>query len=194
MGGREVWQPLLVYFTLVLGYQAIQGGMITYLPQYYESRGSDLEYAGSITSIFLLFSAIGSLAGGYLSDHLPRRLLLIGSMLVIAPLGYFVLRIDGILLGVLAALLGLATNVSHPILLLMGQEVLPGGQSQAGGAAFAVTFLTRGAMTPFVGVLADSVGLLTTLTLVAIIPTVIALIVFLLPSRMPSRTLYQTNH
>jgi FSR family fosmidomycin resistance protein-like MFS transporter len=189
MGGFQVWQPLLVYFTLVLGYQAIQGGMITYLPQYLESSGRSLEQAGSITSIFLLFSAIGSLSGGYLSDYLPRRLLLIGAMLVIAPIGFFLLRADGLLLGILAALLGLATNVSHPILLLMGQDVLPGGQSQAGGAAFAVTFLTRGAMSPFVGAIADSIGLLTTLTLVAIVPTLVALIVFVLPSPM----LYQTD-
>jgi FSR family fosmidomycin resistance protein-like MFS transporter len=106
-------------------------------------------------------------------------------MLLIAPLSFLVLRAEGLLLGVLSILLGLMSNISFPILLIIGQEVMPGGRSGSGGYAFGLTFLGRTASIPMIGWLADSFGLLETLTIVGILPLIVVGLFWLLP-REPS--------
>ena len=182
-GGKKALLPVFAYVMLILAMQAIYGGFATYLPQFYQARDISLETAGIFTSIFLLFAAIGSLIGGTLSDYFPRRQVAAVSMIVIAPLSYIMLRTDGVTLGILSMVLGLATNISLPILLIIGQEVLPGGKSAASGYAFGITFLTRAISSPIIGDLADNTSLLNALTVVGVLPLFSAVLLLLLPAR-----------
>jgi len=181
MGGRTVWFPIMAYILIMFGYQAFQTSFSVYLPQFYVEQGNSLSYAGLFSFLLLLFAAVGSFAGGVLSDLLPRRQLAIGSMLLVAPLSYLVLRTSGELLIGVSIVLGLLTNVALPILLLIGQEVLPGGKSAASGYAFGLTFLTRAIAAPILGAVADEISLLTTMTIAGFLPLSITMLFFLLP-------------
>lgn len=182
-GGRAVWIPILIFISVVAANQAHQGGFSTYLPQYYEAQGNTLGYAGTFTAIYLLFAAIGSFFGGMLSDHLPREWLAAGALALLAPLSYVILRADGIPLILASVVLGLCSNIPLPILLIIGQEVLPGGRSGASAYSFGLTFLTRAVATPIIGVIADATTLKDTLTWLGLLPLALAFLVFLLPRR-----------
>lgn len=175
--------PIFAFVMITLMLQTYQGSFATYLPQYFESEGYDLRFAGQVTSLYLLFAAIGSFVGGSLSDHLPRRTLAIGASVALAPLTYFLLRTDDLSLVMVSILAGLCTNMSLPIMLLIGQEILPGGKNQAGGYAFGLTFLTRTVGVSLTGPVADVLGLLETLTLVGFLPLVVMVLFVFLPSR-----------
>lgn len=190
---RRLLIPIGAFILITLMLQTYQGSFATYLPQYFESEGYDLSYAGQVTSLYLFFAAIGSFVGGTLSDHLPRRSLAIGASLALAPLTYALLRTDGISLTVLSIILGLCTNLSLPIMLLIGQEILPGGKSQAGGYAFGLTFLTRTIGVSLTGPIADSLGLLDTLTLVGFLPLLVIVLFVFLPANPPEVAHVTTN-
>jgi FSR family fosmidomycin resistance protein-like MFS transporter len=181
LGGYRSWLPIVALAVLVISVQTYYFGFTTYLPQYYEAQGNSLSYAGGFSSLFLFFAAIGSFVGGALSDNFPRRMVAVISMLLIAPLSFLTLRAGGPLLALLSILLGLTTNISFPILLLIGQEVMPGGRNSAGGYSFGLAFLARTASIPMVGWLADSIGLLETLTTIGILPVVVVGLFWLLP-------------
>jgi len=180
---REVWLPILAFIGLVFANQTFQGGLSTYLPQFYEDQGNSLAYAGNLSGLLFFFAAMGSFVGGVLSDYIPRRSLAMVSMMLLAPLTFLTLRAVGAPLVALSVILGLMTNISLPILLLIGQEVLPGGKTGAGGYAFGLTFLARGLMTPIVGALGDVLGLLSALTVVGVVPLIAALLFLFLPAQ-----------
>jgi len=182
LGGYRSWLPIVALAILVISLQTYFIGFTTYLPQYYESQGNSLSYAGGFSSLYLFFAAVGSFVGGSLSDRFPRRMVAVLSMLMIAPLSFFTLRAGGwAILTMLSMLLELATNISFPILLLIGQEVMPGGRSGAGGYSFGLAFLARTASIPLVGLVADNVGLLETLTGIGILPVIVVGLFWLLP-------------
>lgn len=182
MNGKRLL-PIFAFVMITLMLQTYQGSFATYLPQYFESEGYDLRFAGQVTSLYLFFAAIGSFVGGSLSDHLPRRTLAIGASVALAPLTYFLLRTDDLSLLAVSILAGLCTNMSLPIMLLIGQEILPGGKNQAGGYAFGLTFLTRTVGVSLTGPAADALGLLDTLTLVGFLPLAVIVLFVFLPSR-----------
>ena len=188
LGGRRLLLPIAAYIIVVAVYQLFQGGFSTYLPQFYEEQGNSLTYAGQFSGLYLFFGAVGSFAGGMLVDRFSRRWVAITSFLLIAPFSFLILRSGGgIGLGALSIILGLLSNLSLPILLLIGQEVLPGGKSGAGGFTFGLTFLTRGIMTTLVGVIADNIGLLETLTLIGVLPILAIALFFVLPDHAPPK-------
>ncbi|NJL95213.1 MAG: MFS transporter [Anaerolineae bacterium] len=83
---------------------------------------------------------------------------------------------------IVSVLLGLAINISLPIILLIGQEVLPGGASGASGYAFGLTFFAGGIANLAIGPLADAIGLQEALTAVGALPLVAALAFLGLPA------------
>ncbi len=175
--------PIAAFVMITLMLQTYQSSIATYLPQYFKSEGYDLRFAGQVTSLYLFFAAIGSFVGGSLSDHLPRRTLAIGTSVALAPLTYFLLRTDDLSLVMVSILAGLCTNMSLPIMLLIGQEILPGGKNQAGGYAFGLTFLARTVGVSLTGPVADALSLRDTLTLVGFLPLAVIILFVFLPSR-----------
>lgn len=175
--------PIIAFLLITLMLQTYQGGLSTYLPQFFESEGYNLNFAGQVTSLYLLFAAVGSFVGGSLSDVLPRRTVAIGASIALAPLTYLMLRTDDIPLVIISIVAGLCTNMSLPIMLLIGQEILPGGKNQAGGYAFGLTFLTRTIGVSVTGPIADALGLLETLSLVGFLPLMVIVLFVFLPAR-----------
>lgn len=180
---HRTWLPLIAFVLISLTREVVRAGYATFLPQYYEASGNSLEYAGTITALFLFFAAMGGLVGGMLSDRLPRRGLAVMSLMVIAPLSFLLLRSEGIALVIMSILLGLAINISLPIMLIIGQEIFPGGANGAGGYAFGTTFLMGGIATLVLGPVADQMGLLNTLTVVGLMPLLTLGLFYFLPAR-----------
>lgn len=182
-GGRALLMPVVAFLAAVLLVQIYQGGFSTYLLQHHENNGNNLETAGNLTSLYLFFAAVGSFVGGSLSDRFSRRRVAIVAVLITAPLSFLLLRAEGMPLIALSVLLGLVTNIPLPVMLLMGQDVLPGGSSGAGSFAFGITFLAQAIAAPVVGLWADMLTLMQALTITGILPAVAIPLLLLIPER-----------
>lgn len=180
---RTVGLVLVSLILIIFTREAVRSVYATYLPQYFEEQGFQLGAAGAITALFLFLAAIGSFVGGSLSDRLPRRTLAAVSLAAVTPISVALLRGDGIVLLGLSVLLGLAINIPLPVLLMIGQEVFPGGASSASGYAFGVTFLSGALGNALFGPIADAIGLFDSLTLVGFLPLMtLGLFLFLPPA------------
>ena len=174
-----------IYLLIVLMRGVIFQALNTFLPTFYKDSGRDLDFAGVATSALFLCAAFGGFIGSSLSDRLPRLPIVAVSLFLIGPLGWLLLSADGIWILALSVPLGLVMGANWPILLMIGQEVLPGGKSGSSGLAFGWGFVANAGGTFVVGNLADIFGLKETLQLAAIVPVLGALLVFLLPAHSP---------
>jgi MFS transporter, FSR family, fosmidomycin resistance protein len=175
-----------VYLIIVLMRGVIYQALNTFLPTFYKDQGLDLGIAGSATSVIFVFAALGGFVASSLSDRLPRLPIVSLSLFSIAPLTWLLLNADGVWLFALSVPLGVALGAHWPIVLMIGQEVLPGGASGSSGLAFGWGFVANAAGTILVGAIADSVGLQETLQYAALLPLLGAGLVFLLPAQSPS--------
>ena len=180
------WQTarimMFAYLGAVLMTNIISNVLAVFLPVYYTSQDRSLEFAGFATAVLLMAGAFGSFVGASLSDYISRRIILTISLLVMTP-GLLLLlnmRNDVILL-LLSVVLGLAVNANKPILLMVGQEILPGGAVSASGFAFGLSFVSGALGVFLVGGLADIIGLRETLQIVAFLPMLAIGLIFLLP-------------
>ncbi len=131
------------------------------LPLYGTLRGMTDIQAGRVLALFVLSGAIGSLAGGYLSDRLPRRPLSLvsnigaGVCLLLAPsaqgMAFYGLLVIGSILFYLAL----------PLQIVMAQERVPRAESLASGIVMGFAYGFSGLALVPLGRLGDHVASLT---------------------------------
>ena len=189
IGTRRWYQTttilISVYLLIVLMRGVIYQALNTFLPTFYKDQGLELGIAGSATSVVFVFAAVGGYIASSLSDRLPRLPIVSLSLLSIAPLTFLLFSVEGIAIFLVSIPLGLALGANWPIILMIGQEVLPGGASGSSGLAFGWGFVANAGGTILVGIVSEAIGLQETLQIAALLPLVGAFLVFLLPANSP---------
>lgn len=179
---------IAAYLVIVLLRNVLQQGLNTFLPIYYKEQGHGLEFAGAATSTFLIASAFGSFIGATLSDRFPRLLIMSVSLFMITPLNLLLLQTSNTIIILLVSVgLGLIFNANWPILLMIGQEIFPGGTGGASGLAFGWAFMANAIGSLIAGELADHIGLTEALRLIAFLPIIAALMIFVFPAEQESQ-------
>jgi len=181
---------IVTAFILVIALRsATAQSLVTLLPKYFADLGYQPAAYGAMIGMFSLGGAIGTFVGGYLGDRMERRLLLFLSTLLSIPFCYGLLHLEGWLFFLVAALAGGLLNVPHSILIIMGQRFLPARQGMIGGAVLGFTFASGAALAWVASWFADWAGLLTVLTILAIVPLGAAISTLFLPTARPTITL-----
>jgi FSR family fosmidomycin resistance protein-like MFS transporter len=180
---KKWYQTLFVmislYLTVVLMRGMLNQALTVFLPTYYKEQGYELDFAGFATSIFLISGAAGSYIGASLSDRLPRLAIVASSLVLITPFTLLLIHVRNAMpIIVLSIVAGLIMNANWPVLLMIGQDVFPGGANGAAGLAFGWGFISNAAGSYFTGALADNIGLQETLQLMAFLPLVGAVLIF----------------
>jgi FSR family fosmidomycin resistance protein-like MFS transporter len=151
----------------------------TFLPQYYTTvQGLPLDFSGNVLFIWGLPAAFGSLVSGFVADRVGRRVVIVATLLLSAPLIFFQLQATGLALVIITALVGFCITASNPLTVSLGQELIPDRPGMMSGLAMGFTFVMGGIGTYLTGILADSVGLETALgwlTLPVLIGAVLAM-------------------
>ena len=98
---------------------------MTFLPLYFVARGEPLLVATSIASFYLGVGVLGQLAGGYLSDRVGRRPVIIMSLLAGGLLFYGFLNSSGPVSVLLLALSGCLLYASWSVIVVMSSEAAP---------------------------------------------------------------------
>jgi len=123
---RAVRKPLLILYLLVFIRSIVQIVFAQFLPLYLNhERGMAYTHANGMLTLYLAAGALGGFAGGWLSDRLGgRRVIMISMLGCVPPLALFFLSTGPVAALALAAG-GLILLFTIPVNLVMAQELVP---------------------------------------------------------------------
>ena len=145
-------------------------------------RGFSLGEAGSTVALYLFASGVGGFFGGPAADRFgPRRviawsLVLSTPFLVAAPLA------SGWHFVVLLAIGGMFLQSTLPVNVVFGQALAPVSAATVSSLMMGFAWGTGGLSVPFVGMIADRVGIEPTLAGLALVPLLAAACTWPLPA------------
>lgn len=125
------------------------------------SQAGGSEALGAITlSVYLGGQALGSLVGGYLTDRMDRRLLLVGLCALSFPAHVAALALPaGSALALSSAFVAGVLNMALlPPLVVIAQETVPGGAALSSGVVMGLAWATASVAMLATGVLGDLLG------------------------------------
>lgn len=175
--GSHLWGSMWFVVKICLGLILISivrdstfQGIRVFLPLLVTGRGGSLEMGGAVLFIFTVAGTLSNLAGGKLGDIFGKTRIIV-VMLSLAPLFLFpAIKASGPLSIVLFVLGGACITATNPITLALAQEYVPRFRSTASSFVMGVAWGVANIVASPVGMLADRIGLETTLGLLALMP------------------------
>lgn len=136
---RAAWRHHRKDFALVIAYSTTRAvlwfSLVTFVPLLWHARGGSLVGGASLITTFFVVGIVGNLGGGHFSDVFGRRKVLAAASLLSALLLALFLLVGGIGLWLVLAALGIVVFATLPIVILMGQDVVPENPSLGSGLA-----------------------------------------------------------
>lgn len=173
---------VIITLTLVIFFRSWTSSAITtYVPQVFKTFGYSNAEAGVVLSAILFPLALGGLVGGTLSDRIGRRRVLIASTALSGPALWMLLQNTGSMAFLWAIVVGATIGASFPVTLVMAQSLVPRGLGFMSGVVMGFTFIAGAVGTGVSGLVADQIGLLSTMNLNALLPMLAAGLAFFLP-------------
>lgn len=160
---------------------------MTFLPLLFQSRGYPPTVWAGLMTFLLLAGAVGGLLGGSFSDVVGRRLVIVWSLVLAVPLLFLTLRAEGIGLWIVVALAGAAMMASFSTLTIKAQEMLPGNVGMASGLILGFGMGVGGLGTWPAAFLAERLGIFDTLSMLAFLPLLAAMVAWNLPKEARGR-------
>ncbi len=162
-GHRMAWTPLAIgAFVMVLLFRGWPpAATTTFLPKWLADEGFTSSEFGLLLAIFMFCTALGNIVGGWLADRWSHKGVVVLS-LALAPFPFMVLYQTpsvGVAAALATAVAGLFMGMPHSVMMLMGQNLLPGRMGFASGLVMGFMF-SVGAVAGWVtGWLGDLIGL-----------------------------------
>jgi FSR family fosmidomycin resistance protein-like MFS transporter len=170
IGGSRLPLTVVLLMGACVGQAWIEGSLVSYLTLLYDERGQSLGAASQVLFVFSLMSAAGVLLGGALSDRVPRWRVVVVAQALSAPLFAGTVLMDGPWALVAPAGFGLASALSHPVTVAIGQELMPDRVSLASALTMGVSWVIGSLGIALTGFMADHFGMQTSLLSVSAVP------------------------
>lgn len=163
-GPRQVLRLLLGPLGLVFGISAAgafaQRVYLTLTPIIAAAEGRPEAVGAAALSLYLAGQAFGTLTGGYLTDRMDRRRLLMTLTALALPAHLLALWLPvgapmGLAAGVLAGFLNMAIL---PPVVVLAQESVPQAAAVGSGIAMGLAWAAGSALLPVAGLLGDAIG------------------------------------
>jgi FSR family fosmidomycin resistance protein-like MFS transporter len=182
-GPRDAWGPFSRLIAAVIFRSIIFFGFNTFLSLYWINiLGQSPAAGGLVLTLWLLTGLAGALIGGRLSDRYGARQVGLWTSVAMAPLLVaFVAVRQPLLAALLLAAIGTLMAMASSGLMVMGQELLPNHVGVASGVTIGLSVSVGGATAPLLGWLADNYGIPSALLSLAVLPILIALLLWTLP-------------
>lgn len=183
----------IVALILVMSFRAwSQESFTSFMPQFFVDIAHFGKAEASLLSTLMLFVlAFGSLTGGLLADRIGSNKVMIGSMLVSAPLMLLMFYLGDWRSFWVAPFIGFASGAAWPPMLVMAQSLFHKNAGVGSGVALGFVFAMGGIGLQLTGWLAEPthLGLYAAMLSLCAIPLVSACFVFLLPAtkRQPAK-------
>lgn len=169
--GKVYKAIFLIWLVMVL--RAVTGQtFMTFMPIYLTDAGFDLTAVGIIVSLFIVAGTVSGLFAGYMADRTDFKKIFFLSHALMTPALLCYLYAEGFMVYIGSFIAGFAVLASMPLGVVMAQKLAPKGRSMVSSLMMGFAYGLGGAMSPFIGKLADIFGLETVLLYTAFIPLI----------------------
>jgi FSR family fosmidomycin resistance protein-like MFS transporter len=179
---RPYARPLaLLYFIVVLRTLTAMS-FSTFVPVMLTQRGFSLAQAGGAVSVYLFAVGLGGFFGGPAADRFGARRVIIISLLSSVPFLMMAPQLAGWPFVAVLAIGGFLLQSTLPVNVTFGQTLAPISAATVSSLMMGFAWGMGGLAVPFVGMLADRIGIDYTLMVMSIVPVVASVLALPLPS------------
>ncbi|HEU5378256.1 MAG TPA: MFS transporter, partial [Ktedonobacteraceae bacterium] len=182
---ENVWGAFSLLTVALICRSIIFYGINTFLPLYWIVVLNQSKTMGALAlTILLVTGALGTLIGGRLADRYGRRVVLLVGFGALGPLLLAFVTLGTLNMPLALALLlpiGLALFAPASVMIVMGQEYLPGYVGTASGVTLGLSVSIGGITTPLFGHVADLYGVHASLVGLIFVPLLALIVTLALP-------------
>ena len=192
--GPKQYNALGILVVFVTMRSWIHFGVASFLPLYLINvRGTSLAVAEIYAFIFLFAGAVGTFLGGYISDWISKKKILIYSMILSVPFTILIPFIQGPIAYINIFILGLVVFCSFAVTVVYAHQLVPGNIGLTSGLMLGFGIGAGGIGAMLLGLLADYIGLALVIQLLVIFPLIAVLLTIWLPSDVKEKVEIKLN-
>jgi FSR family fosmidomycin resistance protein-like MFS transporter len=179
-------RPLaLLYFIVVLRTLTAMS-FSTFVPVMLTRRGQTLAQAGTAVAVYLFAVGLGGFFGGPSADRVGPRRVIILSLISSVPFLALAPLLSGWSFVAVLAVGGFLLQSTLPVNVTFAQTLAPISAATVSSLMMGFAWGTGGLSVPFVGMLADRIGIDHTLMVMSLVPLVAAVLALRLPPGPPA--------
>jgi FSR family fosmidomycin resistance protein-like MFS transporter len=175
-------KPLFLLYLIVVLRTLAAMSFSTFVPVMLTRRGLSVSQAGSVASIYLIAVGLGGFFGGPLADRFGPRRIIILSLVSAVPFLAMAPSFSGTAFVAVLAGGGFLLQSTLPVNVTFGQSIAPISAATVSSLMMGFAWGTAGLSVPFVGLLADRIGIAHTLTAMSMLPLAAAALALPLPA------------
>jgi FSR family fosmidomycin resistance protein-like MFS transporter len=176
-------KPLALLYTIVVLRTFTSLAFATFLPVMLTRRGYTVSEAGGAVALYLFASGLGGFLGGPAADAYGARRVIALSLVLSTPFLFVAPLASGWLFFAVLAVGGLFLQSTLPVNVTFGQALAPVSAATVSSLMMGFAWGTGGLSVPFIGMIADRVGIEATLAGLALVPLIAAACALPLPKR-----------
>jgi FSR family fosmidomycin resistance protein-like MFS transporter len=179
---RPYAKPLALLYGIVVVRTLASLSFATFMPVMLTRRGISVAAAGAAVAMYLFASGIGGFLGGPAADRWgPRRVIII-SLVASVPFLSLAPTLDGWPFAIVLAIGGFFLQSTLPVNVTFGQTLAPISAATVSSLMMGFAWGMGGFSVPFVGMLADRIGIERALVTMSFMPLLAAALALPLPS------------
>jgi FSR family fosmidomycin resistance protein-like MFS transporter len=179
---RPYAKPLTLLYLIVVVRTLASLSFATFMPVMLTRRGMSVGAAGGAVAAYLFATSVGGFVGGPLADAWGARRVIIGSLVAAVPFLAVAPIFTGRIFVVMVSIGGFLLQSTLPVNVTFGQMIAPISAATVSSLMMGFAWGTGGISVPFVGMLADRIGIEHALTAMACMPLVAAALAVPLPA------------
>jgi FSR family fosmidomycin resistance protein-like MFS transporter len=185
-GGLQALRPYarpltLLYFIIVLR-TLTTSSFYLFVPVMLTQRGQTLAQAATAVSVYLFATGLGGFVGGPAADRFGPRRVIILSLIAAVPFLAVAPLLSGLPFVVTLAIGGFLLQSTLPVNVTFGQTIAPISAATVSSLMMGFAWGVGGLAVPFVGMLADRIGIVDTLIVMSGVPLLAAVLAWPLPA------------
>ena len=179
---RPYRKPLTLLYLVVVLRTLAALSFATFMPVMLTRRGMSITEAGLASAAYLFMSSVGGFLGGPIADRWGARNVIMWSLLLSVPFLVAAPLQSGWTFVVLVSIGGFMLQSTLPVNVTFGQMIAPVSAATVSSLMMGFAWGVGGMVVPFVGLLADRIGIERTLVVMAFMPIAAAACAAPLPS------------
>jgi FSR family fosmidomycin resistance protein-like MFS transporter len=179
---RPYRKPLTLLYLIVVLRTLTALSFATFMPVMLTGRGMSVAQAGTAMAVYLFSTSVGGFFGGALADRWGPRNVILWSLVLAVPFLAYAPTQAGWTFVAVVSLGGFLLQSTLPVNVSFGQMIAPISAATVSSLMMGFAWGTGGLSVPFVGMMADRIGIERTLMVMSVMPLAAAAFAAPLPS------------